>query len=103
MLKIVHGWIAYLHSLLRIFKAAQITGISLFSAQLLIPDIYKISRGVENHLEYFINTHIIGKILCSHVGCSRRILFLKEGFFQEHNSLVLQDLNKKYINYIVAR
>jgi hypothetical protein len=55
---------------------------------------------VEKHL-CFTNTHTIGKIQCSHPGCSPTIE--EEDFTQEHNSLVLQDLNKKNINYTVAR
>jgi hypothetical protein len=60
----------------------------------------KIIRGVEKHL-CFTNTHTIGKIRCSDVGCSPTIEEMD--FVQEHNSLVLQNLNKKNINYIVAR
>jgi hypothetical protein len=58
-----------LHYQLRIFQAAGVAVISLRDL--------KIARGDGKHLKCFTNTHTIGEILCSHVGCRRTILFLK--------------------------
>jgi hypothetical protein len=90
----VHGRIA--------FSTEDCTGSKgcsdfLFSAPLVIPDIQKLS-GV---LKSTYVSQILTPLAKSDVGCSPTIE--EEDFIQEHNSLVLQDLNKKNINYTVAR